>query len=102
MNHVRNFAHDSIRCEHYDGRAARDHYVQYLDDAYDLDYLEAFFYEDDDELNRIEDAARALGYGPLAKCTTIANASSQKVHCRQSSIPIEVSDPILTATLFSP
>ena len=79
----------------------RDHYIQYLDDAYDLDYLEAFFYEDDDELNRIEEAAHALGYGPLAKCATIANASSQKVHCRQLSVVFDVSYPILTAMSFS-
>lgn len=68
-------------CEHYDELNAWDHYVQYLDDAYDLDYLDAFFNEDAKEIDWIEDAAHALGYGPLVQCTTVANVSFQRIYC---------------------
>ncbi|KAF8160165.1 hypothetical protein BJ912DRAFT_866014 [Pholiota molesta] len=70
-----------LRCEHYGRKHNRDHYVQYIDDSYDIDYLEAYFYEDADELDRIEGAARGLGYGPLAECQTVMNCSSQRAYC---------------------
>ncbi|KAJ7722544.1 hypothetical protein B0H14DRAFT_2642118 [Mycena olivaceomarginata] len=59
----------------------RFHLYRILDDSYDLDYIEAFFNEDDDELQRIEEAACLLGYGPLATCKNITNFSSQRFHC---------------------
>jgi hypothetical protein len=74
------------RCEHYDKTMARDHYIHYLDDSYDIEYLDAYFNEDFEEIDRIEESAFALGYGPRAKCTTITNSSGQKVHCRQSPL----------------
>ncbi|KAG6836008.1 hypothetical protein H0H93_012315 [Arthromyces matolae] len=69
-----------LKCEHY-RKESRDHYIQYLDDSYDFDYLEAHFNEDTDELDRIEQAAHVLGFGPLAECSTVANFSSQKICC---------------------
>ncbi|KAG6917541.1 hypothetical protein DXG01_002177 [Tephrocybe rancida] len=69
-----------ILCEHYE-RSSRDHYIQYLDGSYDVDYLEAYFNEDNEEMDRIEEGALGLGYGPLADCTNIANSSSQRTHC---------------------
>ncbi|KAF8076821.1 hypothetical protein FPV67DRAFT_1715254 [Lyophyllum atratum] len=59
----------------------RDHYIQYIDESYDFDYLEAYFHEDTDELDRIEQATFISGFGPLAECTTVANSSSQQVCC---------------------
>ncbi|KAJ7322001.1 hypothetical protein DFH08DRAFT_818378 [Mycena albidolilacea] len=59
----------------------RFHLYRILDDSYNLDYIEAFFNEDDDELQRIEEAACLLGYGPLATCKNITNFSSQRFHC---------------------
>lgn len=73
------------RCEHYDNTSARDHYVHYLDDSYDVDYLEAYFNEDFEEIDRIESSALALGCGPLAECTMITNSSTQRVNCRLST-----------------
>jgi hypothetical protein len=49
-----------------------------------LDYIEAYFHENEDELERIENAAQAMGYGPLVACRTVTNFSSQRVHCRKS------------------
>ncbi|PPQ84978.1 hypothetical protein CVT25_010531 [Psilocybe cyanescens] len=70
-----------VRCEHYNRRGNRDHLISYIDDIYDIDYLDAYFNEDFDELDRIEEAVSRLGYGPLAECSTIANFTSQRKHC---------------------
>jgi hypothetical protein len=73
------------RCEHYCIRGNRDHFIQYLDnEGYDIDYLDAYFNEDMEEIERIESAANSAGYGPLAPCSTIYNFSSQRTHCRKS------------------
>ncbi|KAJ6494582.1 hypothetical protein C8R45DRAFT_1095495 [Mycena sanguinolenta] len=69
-----------VVCEFY-SPANRFHLCKYLDESYDLDYIEAYFHEDDDELQRIEEAASLLGYGPLAACKNVANFSSQRFHC---------------------
>ncbi|KAJ7867739.1 hypothetical protein B0H14DRAFT_3132843 [Mycena olivaceomarginata] len=45
-----------VVCE-FHSPANRFHLCRFIDEAYDLDYLEAFFNEDDDELQRIEEAA---------------------------------------------
>ncbi|KAF8957977.1 hypothetical protein BDZ97DRAFT_2078861 [Flammula alnicola] len=74
-----------IRCEHYNIHRNRDHFVQYLDDSYDIDYLEAHFNEDFEELERIERMASRLGYGPLAECSTVVNFTSQRLCCPNRS-----------------
>ncbi|KAJ7466610.1 hypothetical protein B0H11DRAFT_1733200 [Mycena galericulata] len=51
------------------------------DGSYDLSYLEALFTGDEDEILEIEEAATALGFGPLLDCTTVCNHSSQKTLC---------------------
>ncbi|KAJ7255688.1 hypothetical protein C8J57DRAFT_1236122 [Mycena rebaudengoi] len=73
-----------VSCEHYDHSTNRDH----LNDAtinngtYDLEYIEAVLCEDQEEVDRIEQAALYLGFGPLVGvCTTVANASTQKKFC---------------------
>ncbi|KAG6808642.1 hypothetical protein H0H92_003424 [Tricholoma furcatifolium] len=71
-----------LKCEHYT-KNSRYHYLHLLDDSYDFDYLEAYFNEDCDELDRIEHEAFIAGYGPLADCSTVSNISSQKVCCRE-------------------
>ncbi|KAF8189164.1 hypothetical protein K438DRAFT_1936105 [Mycena galopus ATCC 62051] len=73
-----------VVCEFYSPNN-RFHLHRILDDSYDLDYIEAFFNEDDDELQRIEEAACLLGYGPLATCKNVTNVSSQRFHCRMKS-----------------
>ncbi|KAJ7506100.1 hypothetical protein B0H11DRAFT_1707331 [Mycena galericulata] len=74
-----------IRCEHYSRTSNQDHfhddYVGESTGSYDLDYIEAVLCEDDEEISRIEQAAFALGYGPLVECKTVTNASSQKAFC---------------------
>ena len=72
------------RCEHYSMIGIRDHYVHFIDDSYDLEYLEAYFNEDAETIDQIETTAAAVGYGPLSKCTTVTNYSSQRVYCRES------------------
>ncbi|KAK7022633.1 hypothetical protein R3P38DRAFT_3196030 [Favolaschia claudopus] len=69
-----------VVCE-FNSSSNRFHLCRFLDESYDLDYLEAYFNEDDDELERIEEAASRLGYGPLATCRNVANFSSQRYHC---------------------
>lgn len=54
------------------------------DGSYDLEYLEAVLCEDFEEIDRIEAAAEALGYGPLVQCTTVTNCSSQRAFCRKN------------------
>lgn len=69
------------RCEHY-SELSRGHLFQHLDNSYDIDYVDAYFHEDSEELERIEQAAFSLGYGPLVDCTTVTNFSAQRVCCR--------------------
>ncbi|KAJ6578477.1 hypothetical protein B0H19DRAFT_1020702 [Mycena capillaripes] len=83
------FAYDDygkpyVSCEHYDRTTNKDHFIDRTINSgmYDLEYLEAVLCEDTDEIERIEDAAFSLGYGPLlGTCNTIANCSSQKAYC---------------------
>ncbi|KDQ62455.1 hypothetical protein JAAARDRAFT_54405 [Jaapia argillacea MUCL 33604] len=58
-------------------------YVRYdiNESSYDIDYLEALFTEDTDEIKRVEDLANQFGFGPLAPCPTVANFSSNRVCC---------------------
>lgn len=55
-----------------------------LDESFDIEYMEAHFNEDMDELERIELRAAAMGYGPRVACTTVTNFSAQRVCCRES------------------
>lgn len=72
----------SISCEHYSSDGNRAHLIQPLDESYDLAYLQAYFNEDIREVNRMEEEAARMGYGPRATCTTTANATSQLLFCR--------------------
>jgi hypothetical protein len=83
-------------CE-FHSPANRFHLCRFIDEAYDLDYLEAFFNEDDDELQRIEEAAADLGYGPLATCINVANFSSQRYHCRERPLHFSFLNQTLTS-----
>ncbi|KAJ7169084.1 hypothetical protein C8R43DRAFT_1120974 [Mycena crocata] len=69
-----------VTCEFY-SIDDRQHLRKYVDESYDLEYMEAFFHEDQEELDRIEEAASLCGYGPLADCTHVANFSLQRFHC---------------------
>ncbi|KAJ7100549.1 hypothetical protein C8R43DRAFT_1141295 [Mycena crocata] len=69
-----------VRCELYTSRN-RFHLCRHIDDSYDLDYLEAYFNEDQEELDRIENAAQTMGYGPLVQCRTVTNFCSQRTYC---------------------
>ncbi|TDL13991.1 hypothetical protein BD410DRAFT_684726, partial [Rickenella mellea] len=72
-----------IRCKHFDSTGTRDHLIIYAigNGTYDLEYLEALFNEDEDEIMQLENAAREQGFGPRAICSTIANSSSVRTHC---------------------
>lgn len=72
------------RCQHYSKFGTRDHYIHFIDDSYDLEYLDAYFNEDTQTVEQIEATAAAVGYGPLSKCTTVTNFSAQRVYCRES------------------
>jgi len=74
----------STSCEHYASDGNHAHLIQLLDESYDLVYLQAYFNEDIREVNRMEEEAAGMGYGPRATCTTIANATSQLLFCRMS------------------
>lgn len=57
---------------------------------YDAEYIEAVLCEDTEEIDRIEVAAEALGYGPLTICTTVSNFSLQKAFCREYSKSLQL------------
>ncbi|KAJ7122259.1 hypothetical protein C8R44DRAFT_622063 [Mycena epipterygia] len=63
----------------------RDHFYDFnvgaATGSYDLRYIKAILNEDEDEVKQIEDAAFALGYGPLVECTTVTNVTSQRAFC---------------------
>lgn len=63
----------------------KDHLLLYTigDGSYDVDYIEAHFNDDTEELDRIESTALAAGTGPQHACTNISNFSSQKTFCRE-------------------
>ncbi|KAJ7638020.1 hypothetical protein DFH06DRAFT_1002115 [Mycena polygramma] len=71
-----------ILCEHYSSRN-RDHWIDLgiQNGGYDLDYIAAYFTDDQEEVARIEQAAAAQDHGPLAVCTTVRNFSAQTLHC---------------------
>ncbi|KAJ7117533.1 hypothetical protein C8R44DRAFT_626720 [Mycena epipterygia] len=67
-----------------EGRVLFDHLYDTTinNGTYDLEYIEAVLCEDDEEVERIEEAAFGLGYGPrIATCNTVTNFSSQKTFC---------------------
>ncbi|KAJ7222651.1 hypothetical protein C8J57DRAFT_1094515 [Mycena rebaudengoi] len=69
---------------HYNKTANKNHLHDPTIDngTYDLAYIEAVLCEDQEEVDRIEQAALDLGFGPLlGVCTTVSNASSQKAFC---------------------
>ncbi|KAG6819960.1 hypothetical protein H0H93_007040 [Arthromyces matolae] len=43
-----------VACEHYNNISSRNHYIHYLDESFDLEYLEAYINEDSEEMDRIE------------------------------------------------
>lgn len=53
------------------------------DGSFDVDYIEAVFTQDDEEVTRMEEYHGISGYGPTAKCTTVTNVNSQRVYCRE-------------------
>ncbi|KIJ33839.1 hypothetical protein M422DRAFT_182788 [Sphaerobolus stellatus SS14] len=44
-------------------------------------YIEAYFFNDEDEMQTIDEAASDYGFGPLAPCMTVENSSSQRLYC---------------------
>ncbi|KIJ53133.1 hypothetical protein M422DRAFT_42920 [Sphaerobolus stellatus SS14] len=44
-------------------------------------YIEAYFSNDEDEMQTIDEAASDYGFGPLAPCMTVENSSSQQLYC---------------------
>jgi hypothetical protein len=72
------------RCEHYRSSVSRDHFVDYGigDGSFNIEYIEAVLCEDQEEVDRIENAATTLGFGPRVECTMVANFSAQRVYCR--------------------
>jgi len=53
-------------------------------DLYDLDYLQALFHNDQDEISMIEAEAREHGFDPSAsQCAVVMNHTSVRVMCRE-------------------
>jgi hypothetical protein len=65
------------RCEHYSWGVNKDHLKITLDERFDVEYMEAHFNGDTDEIDRIEVQAAEMGYGPRVTCTTVTNFSAQ-------------------------
>ena len=83
------------RCEHYNVQpeGTQDHLCSYKVSTglYDIEYLEALFDGDEEEIAQIEKSAHDEDrFGPLAACSTIWNHSSLKVHCRESLFRAEI------------
>ncbi|KAJ7936615.1 hypothetical protein B0H13DRAFT_2303666 [Mycena leptocephala] len=72
-----------ISCEHYDAKTNENHLNDrsIADGSYDVGYMEAVFWGDEQEVAQIEESSLSIGYGPLADCTTVANCSQQKAYC---------------------
>jgi hypothetical protein len=90
------------RCEHYNQTRNKDHLLIYAigDGSYDIDYIEAQFNDDRDELVRIETNARQLGTGPQVVCTTVANFGMQRAYCRVFYSILDCNDLHVTNILF--
>ncbi|KAJ7667366.1 hypothetical protein B0H17DRAFT_1184191 [Mycena rosella] len=75
--------HPVIKCEHYSKTNNKDHYfnASINDGSFDVNYLTAVFEEDQEEIDYIENAAHALGFGPRVECTTVCNFSVQCTIC---------------------
>ena len=75
------------RCEHHSTQlgGTRDHLFSYEvgTGLYDLEYLEALFDKDTEEIAQIEKLAHGDGFGPLVLCSTVWNSNTIKVHCRE-------------------
>ena len=56
---------------------------------YDVDYLEALFDGNEQEIAQIEKSAQSNGFGPLTSCTTVWNYSTIKVQCREWFLCVE-------------
>jgi len=54
-----------------------------FDKSFDLEYIDAHFNEDTEELDQIELQAAEMGYGPHVTCMTVTNFSPQRVCCRE-------------------
>lgn len=52
-----------------------------------MEYLEALLTDDTEEMSAIEEAAFALGFGPLVECSTACNMSVQKTLYRSEVFP---------------
>ncbi|KAJ7236183.1 hypothetical protein C8J57DRAFT_1088347 [Mycena rebaudengoi] len=72
-----------ICCEHYSKNTNKDHYINtaIANGSYDIQYLEALFINDEEEIYEIEESAVELGYGPLIECSTVCNFSTQRSIC---------------------
>ncbi|KAI0052918.1 hypothetical protein FA95DRAFT_1451859, partial [Auriscalpium vulgare] len=73
-----------VRCEHYNTRANRHHLVDYTVSrgSHDADYLEALFEKDFSAIDAIEADSEATDLSTdVGGCRTVANCSSQRVHC---------------------
>ena len=46
-----------------------------------MDYLEALFDNDIEQINHFKESSAMEGHGPLAICTHVANTSSIRVNC---------------------
>ncbi|KAJ7059864.1 hypothetical protein C8F01DRAFT_1253960 [Mycena amicta] len=73
-----------IQCEHYDADTNKDHFhdTSVGNGSYNLQYIEAVLWEDEDKYTRIELEMLARECGPLLpSCSTVANCTSQKSTC---------------------
>ncbi|KAJ7252177.1 hypothetical protein C8J57DRAFT_1238053 [Mycena rebaudengoi] len=73
----------AVCCEHYSTKN-KNHFHDFTvgNGSYDVSYIEAVLSEDQEEIDRIEQAAHDLGYGPLrSACQTVANANAQRACC---------------------
>lgn len=85
LRNILSTSRPSLSCEHYSWSGNKDHLhdTSVGDGSYNIDYIEAVLCEDQEEIDRIEQAASSLGYEPLIECTTITNNSAQRTFCRE-------------------
>lgn len=79
-----------LRCEHYVyGDRTQYHFILRNLHGYDLSYLEALINDDRPVIDKYENAAKALGYGPRMACSYQPDGVQRHSFCSKFDLPLQ-------------